>query len=133
MVARKEQSLFYSPLATFFCYPDLSFSAAKLLAPSPSLSFSPVLLTDGYTVHIHAFFEPALLVGNLDIVAAHLSLAHESVGCEGPVFEPVRPVPLAGLIMPLVPELYCYLKGSTLAVIRQDCDTRYIGVVVQRL
>lgn len=48
---------------------------------------------DSIDVH-DVLLEPALLVGDGDVVPAHLALAHEAGLVEGPVFETVRAVPL---------------------------------------
>jgi hypothetical protein len=70
---------------------------------------SPVLLVDGHSVDVHAALEPPLLIRDLDIIAAHLPLAHEAVFGKGPVLKTVGPPPLAGLVVPFVPELDCNL------------------------
>jgi hypothetical protein len=65
-----------------------------------------MLLRDIHLVDVHAVREPALVVGDGDVVPAHLALAHEAVGGERPVLEPVGPPPLPGGVVPLVPELH---------------------------
>lgn len=65
----------------------------------------PMLLSDGYSIHIHAISEPPLRLLNLDIVSAHLSLAHQPVFGKCPILEAVGPPPLPRLVMPFIPEL----------------------------
>lgn len=67
--------------------------------------YLPVLLADLDRIHVDAVLEPALLVGDLDVVPAHLPLPHQAVVGKRPVLEPVGPPPLARLVVPLVPEL----------------------------
>lgn len=62
-------------------------------------------------VHVDAVLEPTLPVGDLDVVAAHLPLAHQAVVGKGPVLQAVRPPPLPFLVVPLVPELDGDLKA----------------------
>lgn len=68
--------------------------------------FLPVLLTDVDRVHVHAILEPARPLVDGHVVAAHLPLPHETVLGKRPVLEAVRPPPLAGRVVPFVPELH---------------------------
>lgn len=70
-----------------------------------SVRILPVLLADIHSVHIHAVLEPPLLLADLDVVCAVLPLPHQAVVRKGPVLKAVRPPPLAGLVVPLIPEL----------------------------
>lgn len=67
---------------------------------------SPMLLRDLNGIYIDAVLEPALGLGDGDVVGAHLALAHEAVLREGPVLEAVGAPPLPLGIVPLVPELH---------------------------
>jgi hypothetical protein len=68
-----------------------------------------MLLADIDCIHIDTFLVPARLIVDTHVVGAHLPLPHQSVLCKRPVLEAVRPPPLAGRIVPLVPELDCDL------------------------
>lgn len=67
-----------------------------------------MLFTNCNLIDIHPVLEPPLRLGNLDIVPAHLPLAHPAILGERPVLEPVAPLPLQGvvLVLVLIPELY---------------------------
>ena len=58
-----------------------------------------MLVRDGERVHVHPVLEPALLLGDRHVVAAHLSLLHEAVDVISPVLEYIR-----------IPQSSCY-KG----------------------
>lgn len=64
-----------------------------------------MLLTDIDCVDVHSILVPPLVVGDLYIVATHLTLLHPAILCKGPILETVTSVPLTALVMPLVPEL----------------------------
>lgn len=57
-------------------------------------------------INVHVILKPSVVFRDLDIVAAHLALAHQAIVGKGPVFEPVGTPPLPVLIVPLVPKLY---------------------------
>lgn len=63
-------------------------------------------LPDLDQIHIDAVPEPPLGLGDAHVVPAHLALAHEAVGGEGPVLEAVGAPPPALGVVPLVPELH---------------------------
>lgn len=64
-------------------------------------------------VHIHAILEPPLLLGNGDLIAAHLALSHLAINVKGPVLETVAPPPLLRLpMLVFIPELDCNLRGA---------------------
>ena len=49
----------------------------------------PVRLRNGHAIHVDAVSEPASVLVYLDVVAAHLTLAHEPVRGESPVLQAV--------------------------------------------
>jgi len=58
-------------------------------------------------IHINALLEPSLGLANLDVVTAHLSLAHLAIFGKSPVFESVTSHPLACIgVLELIPELH---------------------------
>ncbi len=63
-------------------------------------------LRDLDRIDIDAINEPPLAVLDGHVIPAHLPFAHEAVGREGPVLEPVRAPPAARGVVPLVPELH---------------------------
>lgn len=65
-----------------------------------------MLLPNHHRININTGLKPPLRILDGDVVPAHLALAHEAVGGESPVLEAVRAPPLAGGIVPLVPELH---------------------------
>lgn len=75
-----------------------------------------MLFFDGNRVDVNSILKPSFLVRYLDVVAAHLPLAHESVLGKRPVLQAVRPPPLAALVVPLVPELDRNLSLGWLAI-----------------
>ena len=89
----------------------------NLIAPAgPGLSQYgrsklPVLLGNLDRVHVYAVFIPPLLLTNLHIIPAHLSLPHAAVVGERPIFEPVTPLPLHPVvhILIFIPKLDCNL------------------------
>jgi hypothetical protein len=58
-------------------------------------------------IDINAILEPALLLGDLNIISTHLPLAHDSILPERPVFESITALPLHAImgILIFVPEL----------------------------
>jgi hypothetical protein len=65
---------------------------------------------DLHSVHVDALFEPSLGLADLDVVAAHLSLAHLAILGESPVFETITSSPFARLcVLELIPELHSNL------------------------
>lgn len=65
----------------------------------------PMLLRNVNSVDINSIFEKPLMIGNFEIVAAHLPLAHTSVLSKGPVLKTVTSPPLTIGVMEFVPEL----------------------------
>lgn len=65
-----------------------------------------MLFRDVHLIDVDAVFKPPLIIRNLQIITAHLSLPHQSILRKRPVFKTVRPPPLARLIVPLVPKLH---------------------------
>lgn len=65
-------------------------------------------LGDLNLIYIYALPEPPLLLRNLNIIAAHLSLAHSPIFRERPILEAIATLPLHGVIrvLVLVPELH---------------------------
>ena len=63
-------------------------------------------LADIDRIHIHPVPEPARLMVNLHIVAAHLPLPHQPGLGKRPILKAVRAPPLAGFVVPFVPELH---------------------------
>ena len=49
-----------------------------------------MLIRDGERVHVHPVLEPALLLGDRHVVAAHLPLLHEAVDVISPVLEYIK-------------------------------------------
>ena len=71
-----------------------------------------------HRVHVDALLEPSLGLADLDVITAHLSLAHLAILGKSPVFETITSRPLASLgVLELVPELHSNLvitKGEQL-------------------
>lgn len=62
---------------------------------------------DLHPVHVDALSKPPLRLIDLDVVTAHLSLAHLAILGKGPVFETVTSHPLARFgVLELIPELH---------------------------
>ena len=60
-----------------------------------------------HRVHINSILEPTLRLTDLDVITAHLALAHLAILGKSPVFETVTPYPLSGLgMLKLIPELH---------------------------
>jgi hypothetical protein len=78
-----------------FAFPDLGQRESLL----------PMLLRNVNSIDIHALFEPSLLIGDLDIISAHHPFPHSPIFSKCPVFKTIRSPPLAGGIMPFIPEL----------------------------
>lgn len=70
---------------------------------------SPVRLPNIYSIDINSLLKPPLLIRDLNIIPAHLTLPHQPVVRECPVLEAVRAVPLPLLVMPFIPKLDCDL------------------------
>jgi hypothetical protein len=121
---------FHFPVQTFH-YTNRNFHG-----PSNSNVALPMLLRDFHSVHIDTVLEPPFCVRNLDVVAAHLPLSHPAVLRKRPVFEAVGSPPLAGLIVPFVPELYSDLNTDQLRIHRaregKEGNTRYRTDLVLR-
>lgn len=67
-----------------------------------------MLLGNINSVHVNSILEPALFLGYLDIITAHLPLPHATIIGESPVLEPITPLPLHTivLVLVLIPELH---------------------------
>lgn len=72
---------------------------------------SPMLLRDLDSIDIHSILEPALFDRDLNIITAHLPLAHAAIFRESPVFEAITTLPLHSIVavLILIPELHCNL------------------------
>lgn len=70
-----------------------------------------MLLRDINSIDINSVLEPTLLDGDLNIVPAHLPLAHAAIFRESPVFEAITTLPLHSIVavLILIPELHCNL------------------------
>lgn len=79
-----------------------------------------MLLINWDSVHIHAFLEPPFIVSKLHIIPTHLSLSHPAIFGKGPVFKAIGSPPLAGFVVPLIPELHCNLSRSAVEPVFGD-------------
>jgi hypothetical protein len=77
-----------------------------------------MLLRDVYSVDINTLLEPPFRIRDLDVVPAHLTLAHPAVCREGPVFKTIGAIPLPSCIVPFVPELNCNLRNHQQIILK---------------